>query len=441
MEPSRAPGPQRLATSPRQQHQVTLRYDRGTLLVEPTATRDTGEPTVLSRLARERGLDLRWDARVASHRAPGYRRAALHEAARRLGIALADHCAKPPSIAIRAPELRDYQVAALDAWRARLRGLVVLPTGAGKTLVALGAMAALGRAALVLVPTRVLLAQWQARLREVTGGPVGVMGDGCRALAPVTVSTYASAYAHIDHWGDRFALLVVDEAHHFGGGQHTEALQMCSAPARLGLTATPPVTAEGLALLDDLIGPVVFSQSIGELAGAYLAPFDHIRLHVDLSPAERAEYVAGRARFVETYQRFRHSRGGAGWGAFIAEATQSDAGRRALEGHFQSRRVVATAAAKLDLAALEIFEDLAAGSPQQLQFEASEQLAEFDHVAGDQRGIDGTRQGKPERAYLALLDGGGDGAGAQRAVVALLEMGQHALAKFSQLSMGPLAPE
>ena len=56
----------------------------------------------------------------------------------------------------------------------------------------------------------------------------------------VTVATFESAYRHMDRLGNRFDLLVVDEAHHFGCGLRDEALEMSIADARLGLTATPP---------------------------------------------------------------------------------------------------------------------------------------------------------------------------------------------------------
>ena len=90
------------------------------------------------------------------------------------------------------------------------------------------------------MPTRALLAQWLAALAAVYDGPIGRFGDGERVLAPLTVATFAGAYRHMARIGDRFGLLIVDEAHHFGHGTHDEALEMSIAPLRIGLTATPP---------------------------------------------------------------------------------------------------------------------------------------------------------------------------------------------------------
>ena len=114
----------------------------------------------------------------------------------------------PPS-AFRPPlDLRPYQDAALAAWRlAARRGLIALPTGSGKTHVALAAIAATRAPCLCLVPTRALLAQWLAALAAVYDGPIGRFGDGERVLAPLTVATFAGAYRHMARIGDRFGLL------------------------------------------------------------------------------------------------------------------------------------------------------------------------------------------------------------------------------------------
>ncbi len=96
---------------------------------------------------------------------------------------------------------------------------------------------------------------------------------------------------------------------------------------------------------------------------------------------------------------------------------------------------------ELDVAALEIIEHLGAVAAHDLQLEAFEQFAELDHVRRDQRRIDGVRHREPERADFALLDGGSKRAGADGAVVALLQQRQHALAELGELSLRALAPE
>src|SRR5262249_31775438 len=124
------------------------------------------------------------------------------------------------------PPLRRYQEAAVRAWRAYgRRGTTVLPTGAGKTRVALAITADRAVRTLVPVPPCALLEQWEKQVAAFYPGRIGVMGDGARTTAAVTLMTFESAYRWLDVLGDVFDLLVVDEAHHFCGGSRTEALE------------------------------------------------------------------------------------------------------------------------------------------------------------------------------------------------------------------------
>jgi superfamily II DNA or RNA helicase len=153
--------------------------------------------------------------------------------------------------------------------------------------------------ALVLVPTRVLLDQWIAALGAHFGEPIGAVGDGMKSLARITVMTFESAYRCLDRFGSAFGMLVVDEAHHFAGGVRAEALEMCAAPIRLGLTATPPTPGSpGAERLRGLIGPVVFELQIADLAGKDLAPLQVVRIHVSLTAEERERYDADMDRFT-----------------------------------------------------------------------------------------------------------------------------------------------
>src|SRR5207245_5249561 len=141
-------------------------------------------------------------------------------------------------------ELRPYQEAALWAWElAQRRAVVVLPTGSGKTRLALAAMARAGSSALCLVPTRILLAQWLHHIKRTYAGPVGCYGDGAHELAALTVATFESAYRHMDGLGNRFDRLAGDQAPPSGRGPAEVAVEMSIAAARLGLTATPPPDA------------------------------------------------------------------------------------------------------------------------------------------------------------------------------------------------------
>src|SRR5262249_5361480 len=146
-----------------------------------------------------------WDSRVSAHRVAAMHVAALRDALARSGHAVRDeirHAGRIPSPWSEIL-LRPYQAAALDAWaRARHRGVVVLPTGSGKTRLALAAMARTGLRTLCLVPTRALLEQWAEVIRESYDGVVGRFGDGERQEEPITVTTFESAYRHMPRLGN-----------------------------------------------------------------------------------------------------------------------------------------------------------------------------------------------------------------------------------------------
>jgi superfamily II DNA or RNA helicase len=249
---------------------------------------------------------------------------------------------------------RPYQTEALGAWRAaKGRGVVVLPTGAGKTHVACLAIDNRRRSTLVLAPTLDLVRQWYDVLRATFGVPVGVIGGGDYGVEALTVSTYDSAYLHMEHLGDRFGLLVFDECHHLPGPAYALAARAAVAPFRLGLTATPERTDGRHADLDELCGPIVYRKDIVDLSGGYLAPYETIRLTVELGPADRRAHDEARAIYRDFLARngIRMS-SPSGWSDFIIRSSRSDEGRRAMEAYRRQREIAFAAPAKLDYVGL-----------------------------------------------------------------------------------------
>ena len=96
-----------------------------------------------------------------------------------------------------------------------------------------------GRATLVVTPTIDLMSQWYGVLGAGFDVEVGLVGGGYHEIQPVTVTTYDSAYLHMERHGNRFGLVVFDECHHLPGPSFAIAAECCLAPYRLGLTATP----------------------------------------------------------------------------------------------------------------------------------------------------------------------------------------------------------
>lgn len=294
---------------------------------------------------------MRWDERVRCYRAPARFRASIRQHLETVAVRCEDAVMiggprlerRPP------PDLRPYQVAALAAWDlAGHSGVVVLPTGSGKTRVAIAAMARQRCSAICLVPTRVLLHQWRSVLAEHLGIETGCFGDGVRELRAITVATYESAYRHMQELGNRFDLLIVDEAHHFGHGLRDEALEMCAAAQRLGLTATPPSGSAALGL-ERLLGPVVYEQGIQDLVGTFLAEFEIIELRVKLTVDEETAYRADRDQFRAAFDAFLGLAPGAPWEAFVRWAGRSVEGRGALQCWRRSRNLLALTRNKNEL--------------------------------------------------------------------------------------------
>ncbi len=293
-----------------------------------------------------------WDERTASYRAPAALYADAVLGLKRAGVELDDRARKYEALAAGAivhREPRPYQREAFDAWTAaRGRGVVVLPTGAGKTHVAVMAIDAKRRSTLVVAPTLDLVRQWYDVLRATFGVPVGVVGGGDHEVQPITVTTYDSAYLHMEHLGASFGLVVFDECHHLPSPTYALAARLAIAPYRLGLTATPERADGRDALLDELVGPTVHRRAIGELAGEWLAEYEAVRALVALTPEEREEHDRERALYRE-FVSMNHIRMSSprGFGEFVMLSSRSEVGRRAMRAYRRQRELAFAASAKL----------------------------------------------------------------------------------------------
>jgi superfamily II DNA or RNA helicase len=242
-----------------------------------------------------------------------------------------------------------HQLEALECWwKEGGRGVVVLPTGTGKTFLALLAIAKAGRPSLVVTPTIDLLNQWYGEMKAAFGDPIGLLGGGSYELHPLTVTTYDSAYIHLERWGNRFGLLVFDECHHLPGETYLQAAVGSIAPFRLGLTATPERADGREHLLEWLIGPLVYRREIKQLAGDFLAEYRTERLSVLLSAEDQERYHTAR----DQYRRFVAECGismacPSGWQRFLRESCRSAEGRAAFLAYREQKRLALAAPAKL----------------------------------------------------------------------------------------------
>ncbi len=295
---------------------------------------------------------LHFDPRTGCHRAPAAAYPAVVLGLRAAGVPVQDGARRwqPLTLRVREPKPpRPYQQAALRGWQeAGRRGVVVLPTGAGKTLVAVMAIADVQRPALVVAPTLELVRQWSGVLANAFGVPIGVVGGGEHRVEALTVTTYDSAWMQMPHLGDRFALLVFDEAHHLPSDAYQSAATMALAPYRLGLTATPERTDGQHERYDDLCGPIVHRAEIVELSGLWLADYDTERVLVDMDDDERALFEEARA----CYRGFCADAGirlgePDGFARFLRLGGRSPEGREALAAYRLQRRLAFGSRAKL----------------------------------------------------------------------------------------------
>lgn len=326
----------------REQTGVVLRYSSGTIEVGGLSPDSVSLPP-----------GCRWDPRAGCYRGAASDYAPIVRALVRAEIAYEDRARayEPLEAGLRVHrQPRPYQHEAVEAWLgSQGRGVIVLPTGAGKSHVALMAIDAKRRSTLVVAPTLDLVRQWYDQLRASFGVPVGVIGGGEYQVASLTVTTYDSAYLHMEHLGARFGMVVFDECHHLPSEAYALAARFCLAPYRLGLTATPERADGREQVLAELVGPMAYRRDITELSGDYLAPYEIERVEVELTPEERRMHDEARAVYRDFVTRagIRMSSPD-GWSEFVMRSTQSAEGRRAMECYRIQRRLALAASAKLD---------------------------------------------------------------------------------------------
>jgi superfamily II DNA or RNA helicase len=267
---------------------IRLYYDKGTITVRGNI----------------RVPNTSWDPRSKCFRGLALYYRDIVEYLRNSGLEYEDRVLDPvPCPRFRKPRLRlrDYQESALNAWlRAGKRGTIVLPTGSGKTAIAIEAVSRLNEASIVVVPTLDLMEQWVAKLGEELGIEAGLYGGGSHELRALTVATYDSAYLRAEELGNRFMLVIFDEVHHLPAPGYSAIAEIFASPYRMGLTATYE-REDGLhAALPRLVGGKVYEIGVKKLAGRHLAEYDLKIIKTDLTPKEKEEYD----RYYGIYQRF-----------------------------------------------------------------------------------------------------------------------------------------
>jgi len=189
-------------------------------------------------------------------------------------------------------ELRDYQKESLDRWSTDNKGVLVLPTGSGKTIIGMKAIEIVDAPTFVVVPTLDLVDQWKEEMGNNfdVEFEIGEYTGRKKELQPITISTYDSAYNHAENIGNRFKLLIFDEVHHLPSEGYQHIAEFFASPYRMGLTATYEREDERHERLSELVGGKVYEIETEELTGEHLAEYTLERITVDLTDDEKEKY-------------------------------------------------------------------------------------------------------------------------------------------------------
>ncbi len=245
---------------------------------------------------------------------------------------------------------RFHQQKALNKWFAsKMRGVVSLPTGAGKTILAMLAMEKIGRSTLVVVPTIDLLLQWKKTITDLFGVSVGQLGGGKHEIEDITVATYDSAYLTIDKIGDRFGFLVVDECHHLPAPQNRQIAIRSIAPFRLGLSATVE-RSDGLEeIIFQYLGPLCYQADIQAMQSKVLSPYDIRKIEIELTNKEIEDYRYHRGIYLSFLRSKNINMSQAsGWMDFIKKSSYLPGGKQAMKSYREQKNIALAASGKID---------------------------------------------------------------------------------------------
>ncbi|MEM1749355.1 MAG: DEAD/DEAH box helicase [Desulfurococcaceae archaeon] len=258
-------------------------------------------------------------------------------------------------------ELRPYQREALDKWiENKFKGIIALPTGSGKTIVALAALAQVSKRALIVTFTKEQMFQWKdmiAKFLNIGRGYVGLFYGEDKSISQITISTYQSAYKNINVLGKYFSLLIVDECHHLPADKFKAIAVGCIAPYRLGLSATVVREDGRHTELFPLMGGVIYHKSASELSSmGYLAKFKVITVKVRPTKDEIDEYF-------ELRKKYKSIVGDKRFDEVLELAKMGNAKAiEALRIHSKMRMLIAFSKSKIEKAVEIVREELEKGS-------------------------------------------------------------------------------
>lgn len=317
--------------------QVTLRYNKGTIVIKgletlPYATKDSRSNSLVSY-----GIN--------------YKKITQYLKAK--NVEYVDHVADllPLEHLLKVKvELRDYQKEAIQSWIQEKMGSIVLPTGAGKTIIGLKIIEMINSPTLIVVPTLDLIKQWTQILSQTFNIEIGNIGGGVENIQAITVSTYDSAYIKARSIGNKFLLIVFDEVHHLPAPSYRLIAETFIAPYRLGLTATLEREDHLEADFPHLIGKTTFKITAKELAkNNYLANFVIERKQISMSEEEYQKYKENMAVYYTCLRKIGLKMNSfTSFKRLIMISSRNNLARRALVARNKANDIALNSRSKLD---------------------------------------------------------------------------------------------
>lgn len=319
---------------------LTLKFESGTILLSGGSESSGWE-----------AYHLTWDRRSLQWRAPAVKYRDVVMALKGAGIVFADaarNYESRPFTLVKTLQPRLHQQQALDAWLVGGgRGVVSLPTGAGKTVLAVLMIAKIQRSALVVVPTIDLVRQWQSVLCDYFGEAIGALGGGSKEILPLTVATYDSALLFIESIGNRFGCIIFDECHHLPAPQNQNIALGSLAPFRLGLSATVERADGKESFIFDNVGPLLYEARIHEMDENILSAYDVVTIKVPLNAEERQAYDHARQTYLGFVKRYGiNFNSPRGWLDFVIKSSRLPGGKQAMQAYRFQKKLAQTAAGK-----------------------------------------------------------------------------------------------
>lgn len=317
--------------------QVTLKYHKGTIVIKgletlPYATRDSRSNSLVSY-----GIN--------------YKKITQYLKAK--NVEYVDHVADllPLEQLLKVKvELRDYQKEAIQSWIQEKMGSIVLPTGAGKTIIGLKIIEMINSPTLIVVPTLDLIKQWTQILSQTFNIEIGNIGGGIENIQAITVSTYDSAYIKAQSIGNKFLLIVFDEVHHLPAPSYRLIAETFIAPYRLGLTATLEREDHLEADFPYLIGKTTFQITAKELAkNNYLANYVIERKQTSMSEEEYQKYKENMAVYYTCLRKIGLKMNSfTSFKRLIMISSRNNLARRALVARNKANDIALNSRSKLD---------------------------------------------------------------------------------------------